>query len=72
MKRFWLLDTSVLPYSSSTQSGLDRLLIRPVLGGGFKSYFGNGRAFMRSELLMAVDPHGSNHVVLQIGAGVDF
>jgi hypothetical protein len=45
---------------------------RPVVGGGFKSYFGNGRAFMRSELLMAINPHGSPHAVLTIGVGVDF
>ena len=45
---------------------------RPVIGGGFKSYFDNGRAFMRSELLMAIDPHGPPHALLRIGAGVDF
>jgi hypothetical protein len=45
---------------------------RPVIGGGFKSYFDNGRAFVRSELLMAIDPHGPPHALLRIGAGVDF
>jgi len=45
---------------------------RPIMGGGFKSYFDNGRAFMRSELLLAVSPDGSGHAVLHVGAGVDF
>jgi hypothetical protein len=48
------------------------LEVRPVVGGGFKSYFDNGRAFMRSELLLSVGPHGTAHAILQIGAGVDF
>jgi len=48
------------------------LEVRPVVGGGFKSYFGNGRAFMRSELMLSVGPHGTPHAILQIGAGVDF
>lgn len=64
---------NVPPYgTSSIQTTPSRLLARPLLGGGFKSYFGNGRAFMRSELLMAIDPHGSSHAVLQLGAGIDF
>jgi len=50
----------------------DRLEARPVVGGGFKSYFGNGRAFMRSELVMSIAPHGSANAILMIGAGVDF
>lgn len=50
----------------------DVLQVRPVVGGGFKSYFANGRAFMRSELQMAVGPGGTAHPILQIGAGVDF
>ena len=50
----------------------DRLEVRPVIGGGFKSYFDNGRAFMRTELLMSVRPDGLVHPVLQIGAGIDF
>ena len=49
-----------------------RLEARPVVGGGFKSYFGNGRAFMRSELAMSIAPHGATNAVLLIGAGVDF
>jgi hypothetical protein len=60
------------PYTSSSVTSPSTLLARPVVGGGFKSYFGNGRAFMRSELLMAITPHGSPHAVLTIGAGVDF
>jgi hypothetical protein len=64
---------SVPPYGwMSTETQPSRLLARPVVGGGFKSYFGNGRAFMRSELLMAIDPHGSPHAVLHLGAGIDF
>ena len=65
--------SSVSPYGPiSTETQASRLLVRPVLGGGFKSYFGNGRAFMRSELLMAIDPHGAAHAVLQLGSGIDF
>jgi hypothetical protein len=55
-----------------TRSTPSRVEARPVIGGGFKSYFGNGRAFMRSELVMAIAPHGSANAVLTIGAGVDF
>jgi hypothetical protein len=60
------------PYQSVITSTGTRVEVRPVLGGGFKSYFGNGRAFMRSELLTSIDPHGSPHAILTIGAGVDF
>jgi hypothetical protein len=60
------------PYQGVTTSTGTHVEIRPVLGGGFKSYFGNGRAFMRSELITAIDPHGSPHAILTIGAGVDF
>jgi hypothetical protein len=59
---------SALVRSTTTE----RIEVRPIAGGGFKSYFGNGRAFMRSELLMSADPRGSLHAILQIGAGVDF
>ena len=60
------------PYGElSIVNSPSRLEVRPVLGGGFKSYFGNGRAFMRTELLLVVGPGGA-HAVLQIGSGVDF
>ena len=45
---------------------------RPFVGGGFKSYFDNGRAFMRSEFSLFVDPRGTPHGVIRIGAGVEF
>jgi hypothetical protein len=77
--RFASASTTTEVYSSRSPYGRlsssttpDRLEARPIIGGGFKSYFGNGRAFMRSELLMSVDQHGSAHAILQIGAGVDF
>jgi opacity protein-like surface antigen len=60
------------PYLSSTADAPDRLQVRPVIGGGFKSYFANGRAFMRTELLLSVGPNGIRHAILQIGSGVDF
>jgi hypothetical protein len=61
------------PYTETTVTGPAAFDTRPTIGGGFKSYFGNGRAFMRTELLMAVNPHGgAPHVVLTFGAGVDF
>lgn len=50
----------------------ERLQVRPTIGGGFKSYFGNGRAFMRTELLMSLAPHESQNAILLVGAGVDF
>jgi len=45
---------------------------RPFVGGGFKSYFDNGRAFMRSEFSLFVDTHGTPRGVIRIGAGVEF
>jgi hypothetical protein len=60
------------PYGLLSSATTRQTQVRPVAGGGFKSYFANGRAFMRSELLMSVDPRGSLHAILQIGAGVDF
>lgn len=59
-------------YQYVSVTGPDRLQARPVLGGGFKSYFGNGRAFMRTELLVTIGPNNTPHTVLQIGSGVDF
>ena len=59
-------------YQYVSVTGPDRLQARPVLGGGFKSYFGNGRAFMRTELLVTIGPSGTPHTILQIGSGVDF
>src|SRR6185369_14805921 len=53
------------PYQLAARSDTpDRVEVRPVVGGGFKSYFGNGRAFMRSELAMSIAPHGSMNAVL--------
>jgi hypothetical protein len=64
---------AIYPYRLlSIQNMPKQVHVRPVIGGGFKSYFDNGRAFMRSELLMSVDPHGPAHAILQIGAGIDF
>jgi hypothetical protein len=77
--RFASASTSTTVYSTrspyqllSTTETPARFEVRPTIGGGFKSYFGNGRAFMRSELLMSVVPHGSPNTILLIGAGVDF
>jgi hypothetical protein len=61
-----------LGYQVTTLSGPDRVEADPVVGGGFKSYFGNGRAFMRTELLFSSSPDGTRHAVLLIGSGVDF
>src|SRR6267154_1136287 len=44
------------PYTQTTVTSGPALDARPTIGGGFKSYFGDGRAFMRTELLMAVNP----------------
>jgi hypothetical protein len=56
----------------TTFTGPERFEVHPVLGGGFKSYFGNGRAFMRTELLFSMGPNGTRHGILLIGSGVDF
>jgi len=61
-----------LGYQLASLSGPERLQARPVIGGGFKSYFDNGRAFMRTELLLALGPNGTPHAILQIGWGADF
>ena len=66
------VQSSRFPYASSEVDAPDRLQVRPVVGGGFKSYFANGRAFMRTELLFAIGPNRERHVILQIGSGVDF
>jgi len=77
--RFASTSTLTQVYSTRSPYGLlnatnapAALAVRPVVGGGFKSYFDNGRAFMRSELLLSSGPHGTPHAILQIGAGVDF
>jgi hypothetical protein len=66
------LQSSKFPYGSVITSTPEKLEVRPVIGGGFKSYFDNGQAFMRSEVLIAVGPNGARNVVLQVGWGVDF
>jgi len=48
------------------------VLTRPFVAGGFKSYFDNGRAFMRSELAVFVAPKGSPTAVVRIGFGFEF
>jgi hypothetical protein len=74
----WISETTeerstTSPYRIVTTSHApDRAEARPVLGGGFKSYFDNGRVFMRTELLLVVDIHGTSRPILRIGAGVDF
>src|SRR5262245_28418118 len=45
---------------------------RPFVGAGFKSYFDNGRAFMRSELSVFVDPKGTPRAVIRTGVGFEF
>jgi hypothetical protein len=66
------VQSSRFPYGSVITSSPEKLEVRPVIGGGFKSYFANGRAFMRTELLLAIGPNGSAHAILQFGSGVDF
>ena len=45
---------------------------RPFVAAGFKSYFDNGRAFMRSEFAIFADTQGTLRGVVRIGAGVEF
>jgi hypothetical protein len=66
------VQSNKFPYESVITSTPEKLEVRPVVGGGFKSYFDNGQAFMRSEVLIAVGPNGARNVVLQVGWGVDF
>jgi len=56
----------------STRSLGTAIDTRAILAGGFKSYFDNGRAFMRSELGVSVGRGGPAYAVVRIGAGVDF
>lgn len=46
-------------------------VVRPFIAAGFKSYFHDGRTFMRSEFMAAVGSRGSA-VMVRIGAGFDF
>jgi hypothetical protein len=77
--RFALTSTSTDVYTTRAPYGRilttttpSRLEARPIVGGGFKSYFANGRAFMRSELALSIAPHATSNVILLIGAGLDF
>ena len=62
----------VPPYTSTRVTGPTRVQARPVIAGGFKSYFDNGRVFMQSELGLTLGSTRETHPVLRIGAGVDF
>lgn len=77
------LRLTVLPETLETYSGFNyptpvqtsgkqtSLQVRPFGALGFKSYF-NERWFMRTEFLLALDPHGVSHGTARIGFGVDF
>ena len=65
------LESTRFPYGSVITNASEKLELRPIIGGGFKSYFDNGRAFMRTEMLVVFTP-GGPHAVLQVGWGVDF
>jgi hypothetical protein len=71
----WLSDTRDT-YSTSppyhTRTSPARLDARPVVGAGFKTYFASGRAFLRPEFLVVVDPRGAPHGIARMVAGVDF
>ena len=47
------------------------LLVKPLVAGGFKSYF-NERTFIRSEILITFGSHGPTDVTFGLGIGVDF
>jgi hypothetical protein len=65
--------SAVYPYQLLSMQSRQRVLeVRPIIGAGCKSYFGNGRAFVRSELLMAFGLDGPPRAVVRVGAGVDF
>jgi hypothetical protein len=69
------------PYVDSGRSGAPSIpaverheqvvRVRPFAAAGFKSYF-NERTFIRSELSMAFDGEGLEHVAIGLGFGVDF
>ena len=45
---------------------------RPFFAVGSKSYFGNGRWFVRPEFEIGVAKSRIGHVSLRLGVGVDF
>jgi len=63
---------TVNPYSFVTETIARSVEARPFVASGFKSYFDNGRAFMRSELAVFVDPKGTPRAVIRIGVGFEF
>lgn len=48
-----------------------RLLMRPYVAGGFKSYF-NERVFVRPEIATAFNSDGASQWTFRVGFGVDF
>jgi len=47
------------------------IVAHPFVAGGFKSYF-NDRAFLRSEMAVAVGSGGPDQMTLRVGFGLDF
>jgi hypothetical protein len=64
--------TRTNPFSVMTETVARSVEARPFVGSGFKSYFDNGRAFMRSELAVFIDPKGTPHAVIRTGFGFEF
>jgi len=50
----------------------DRAEVRPVFGLGAKTYFSNGRWYMRPEVALAIGSTGGKRVLVRIGLGLDF
>jgi opacity protein-like surface antigen len=71
----WLTETqeryaTSLPYHSTTSTPTSEL--RPLLGGGFKAYFGRGLIFVRPEFMMVVGSGRPTHSTLRFMVGRDF
>lgn len=77
----WLSETATTsthligpPYSllTSTSTSSTRLDARPFAAVGAKTYFANGRVFMRPELLVVGDREGTPRGVVRVLVGGDF
>jgi hypothetical protein len=62
------------PYStlSSTSTSGTTFDIRPTAAVGAKTYFANGRLFMRPEVLLVVDREGTPRAMVRVLVGSDF
>ena len=63
---------TVTTYQSQMLMQEHRVEVRPVFGLGAKTYFGNGRAYLRPEVAVAIGSTGVPRKLLRLGMGFDF